>query len=267
MRSVQACQSEAWTLATWGKVDGEDPRIQPFKCRSWRCVGECREICGACDFARISQALSEHADWTYCVLTYPKGDYPDLDRLFRAGKDHWSILRKRLVREYGKILYIQTWEIHKSGYPHVNVTISNPGVYAAASACKKKDRPPWLLRHAVESGFGKQCYGKPIRSKYWMAEYMMKLSLELNGHSQKDQTPVNAPRHFRRLRASRGLLPKRLKNDKLTGRVYKCPVWLVDELLNGMSKPEVSADYPAELLEQGSLLYEPPSSTTESETP
>jgi hypothetical protein len=60
-----------------------------------------------------------------------------------------------------------------------------------------------------------------------MAGYLVKLTRELTGAGPKNQIPVNAPRHFRRLRASKGLLPPRKKNDHVTGALVKIPI---DEL-------------------------------------
>jgi hypothetical protein len=46
-----------------------------------------------------------------------------------------------------------------------------------------------------------------------MAGYLVKLAKELTGAQAKkgDQAPLHAPRHFRRIRASRGLLPAQAK--------------------------------------------------------
>jgi hypothetical protein len=62
-----------------------------------------------------------------------------------------------------------------------------------------------------------------MKEREKMAGYLTKLGLELSGAARKGQTPVNAPRHFRRIRASRGMLPKRIKNPDITGQLFKIP--------------------------------------------
>jgi hypothetical protein len=223
MRSIDACQNGEWTIATWKRDGGEDPKISPFVCRSWRHEGECRAACGACDFTRIVTALEEHEHWTCCVLTYPARQWPDVKQLFRFGVVSWSRLRKRLTREFGPILYVQTWEVHRSGYPHVNVVISNELIQEAAGRESNFDNPTWLKDAAEECGFGWKCHASPMRDRERMAGYITKLGLELTGQAQKNQVPVNAPRHFRRIRASRGLLPKRIKDETITGQLFKLP--------------------------------------------
>lgn len=234
MRSIEACGNNEWTLATWNRNSGENPQIRPFRCHSWRHEGECQRWCGAIDFVRIAAALQAHRNWTYCVLTYPHRDYANVDDLFRAGKDQWNLLRKRLNRQYGKFLYIQTWEVHKDLYPHVNVTISNQKLYREAVEWGRHENPKWLQSHAIPSGFGKQCWAEPIRNSERMAGYLVKLGLELTGQAVKNQTPINAPRHFRRIRTSKGLLPKREKNPDITGQLFRLGY---DKLFEQMCSP------------------------------
>ncbi len=244
MRSIDACSNGDWSLLTWGKADGANPTVHPFVCGSWRHEGACRQACGACDFTRINQAISEHSHWTYCVLTYPARQWPDITALFRFGVVSWARLRKRLTREFGPILYIQTWEIHKSGYPHVNVVVANRKMQDAAAKEENFDDPAFLKIAAEPCGFGWKCYAEPIRGQERMAGYLTKLGLELTGQARKDQTPVNAPRHFRRIRASRGLLPKRLKNPDITGQLFKMPAEQLSHRLD--DKPDVILSLPHE---------------------
>lgn len=237
MRYVEACQEGEWSIATWKKDSGEDPRVKPYTCRSWRHEGACRAYCGACDFARCLHALNEHSHWTYLVLTYPHNDWPGakgLRALFRWGVVHWSRLRKRLVREFSDLLYIQTWEIHPtSGYPHINLVISNPKLHEAATVNHVALRKLVLTPMCRATGFGFCKWAEPLKDSERMAGYITKLGLELTGSHHKNQTPVNAPKHFRRIRASRGLLPKRFKDDTITGQLFKLAFGEVNKQLNG----------------------------------
>lgn len=223
MRSIDACEEGSWSIVTWKKDGGEEPAVMPFRCRSWRHEGDCRRECGACDFVRIREGLERFEAWTYCVFTYPHKEWPDVTKLFRFGLVSWARLRKRFIRQFGNIKYIQTWEKHKSGYPHVNVVISNAIFQKTAAKERNYNFPKFLSPMVEECGFGWKCYAEPIKSAERMAGYITKLGLELTGATVKNQVPVNAPRHFRRIRASRGVLPKRYKNDEVTGMIVRVP--------------------------------------------
>lgn len=222
---IRACEYGVWHVETWRRDDPSGTRRRyVYKCRSWRHEGECREWCGACDFRRVEQAVLEHDHWTYLVLTYPRKQYPDLRSLFRRGVVHWSRLRKRLTHRFPDLKYIQTWESHRSGWPHCNVVISHPGLYRLAMMRGNAWKREFLEPALEECGFGKISYLKPMRDASKMAGYLTKLAKELTGAGVKGQVPVNAPKNFRRIRASRGLLPKRLKDLEITGCLRKVPI-------------------------------------------
>lgn len=220
-RSISACKAGTWSILTWKKDGTGTITATPFRCKSWRHSGECRAWCGACDFARISTAIAQHDGWVYINLTYPHHDWPRVAELFRFGVVSWSRLRKRLTREYGPIKYIQTWEIHKSGYPHLNVLVCNRVLFDRVHHDAAREKRTVLVPGAVACGFGKECWLESMRDRSRMAGYLTKLALELTGADIKDQVPVNAPPHFRRIRASRGLLPKRIKDDTITGTLSR----------------------------------------------
>src|SRR5207248_2094607 len=124
----------------------------------------------------------------------------------------------------GPFAYVQTWEQHRTGAPHVNVLIGNEALSMAALDDWKAVRRHWLKPNAVGCGFGPVLWVEPMRSAGAMAGYLVKLARELTGAEHKGQTPVDAPRNFRRLRASHGLLPPPYKDESLTGILHKCPV-------------------------------------------
>jgi hypothetical protein len=130
-------------------------------------------------------------------------------------------MRKRLVREFGDIKYIQTWERHKSGWPHVHLAISNVGIYKMCDNDKIINFERLMQAHATGSGFGPRGSCEPIRTAVQMAGYMTRKARELTGGGKEYQIPTNAPPHFRRLRASLGLLPPVLKNDEYTGELLE----------------------------------------------
>lgn len=235
---VKACRRSRWHLALESK-SGKFPGVKrvPFKCRSWRHEGECREWCGHCDYVRCEHALKKFTHWSFLVLTYRKQAWPDVRELFRSSVKHFYALRKRLVKVIGKFKYIQTWEITRKGTPHVNVAISSrkllewiedEGVWVPDAKRKLRMRWQWhdlgkcfktaILEPAqVASGFGSVSTLEPMTDPELMGGYMVKLARELTGAGTKSQVPVNAPPHWRRIRASQHTLPPRVKDPDLTG--------------------------------------------------
>jgi hypothetical protein len=161
--------------------------------------------------------------WVYLVLTFDPSKWASPWESYKGAVRCWDRLRKRLTRRYGRIEYIQTWERHQSGWPHANLVIRN----AAIAAAVDKDADAWnhrILRPAaVGCGFGYKTWAEGIRNRDATAGYLVKLSRELVDADGKGQVPVNAPKNFRRLRASRGLLPPVYKNNDYTGRLLQVP--------------------------------------------
>lgn len=160
----------------------------------------------------------------YVVLTFDQRKAKSQEELYRDGLQRWAKLRKRFNHHWGGFRYIQTWERHKSGYPHVNILIGNPFFYSAAVRNRRGLRKKWLERNAVQCGFGRRTWLEPLRNEEAMAGYLVKSARELTGAGPKNQIPTNAPKHFRRLRASRGLLPPPHKNPDITGVLLFGPI-------------------------------------------
>lgn len=224
-RSVEACESGAWHLHLWHPGDpGKTQMRVPFRCRSWRHAGPCREWKGAQDFVRVAEALTTLEHWSYLVLTFKQRDWPREWDQARAGVVCWSKLRKRAIREFGPLQYVQTWERHARRGFHVNLAVSSKAIFDVCCQLSKATAWQWLRSNAEACGFGYVCYAEPLRAdSAALAGYLTKLSRELTGAGPKNQVPTQAPPHFRRLRASRSLLPRVHKSD-YTGRLYQCPV-------------------------------------------
>lgn len=227
---VCACRRGAWSLTTWPKEEPNKQMTIPFHCRSWRHEGDCRLWKGAQDFVRCKEALNSLNSWSHLVLTYDRQSARSLRYTFRQGVRLWAALRKRLIYYHGDIKYIQTWEIHRSGFPHVHLAVSNEKLYWA-SRFTKKDNPKMygqlnfndhVRLHAHAVGFGPVGWLEPLRSKVAMAGYLGKLARELTGKGKDYQVPTNAPKNFRRLRASAHLLPPILRNPDITGELNFC---------------------------------------------
>lgn len=175
----------------------------------------------------MSEAMRTRSHWSYVVLTFAQRDWPNKWELYKQGVFMWAKMRKRIVRRFGTMQYVQTWERHKKGGAHVNVVIANRNLYDEISTDFRAIRNGWLEPNAVACGFGMRTWIEPIAGTDGMAGYLTKLSRELTGQGGKDQVPEDAPRHFRRIRASRKTLPP-VAHSEYTGRMVFCPLekWL-----------------------------------------
>jgi len=136
----------------------------------------------------------------------------------------WDKLRKRLTRSYGSFAYVQTLERHKKGGCHVNVDVGTPKLARAVETDWRAVRKEVIIPAATACGFGPVVWLERCdQASGRLAGYITKLAAELTGAEGKNQIPEDAPPHFRRLRASRGLLPPIPETD-LTGQLVKVPI-------------------------------------------
>lgn len=230
-RYIRACENEEWTLNLINKKTGEST-FHCYKCKSWRHVGECSRYKGAQDYRRIKGAIEKLGDnWIYLVLTFDRSK--SLKQSYRDIVKCWDKFRKRLERKYGKFKYITLIEQHKDGYPHVNVLIHNEILFKkytdfGFNALRKE----WFDFNVKDSGFGWKYWIENMRSKDAISGYFVKLVGQMAGEFAKpSQIPREAPKNFRRLRASRGLLEKVFKNEDFTGELLFRPVYIFNETM------------------------------------
>jgi len=189
----------------------------------------------------------------YCVLTFDPAAFGDRWEAYREGGKCWNnSLREAFRRSVGAVDYLQTWESTRRGWPHLNLILSGDRLREAVEAEGVERRRHvgkgnagarwclfpkgwrrWLRDAAVRAGFGPVAWAEILApgSADAMAGYLVKLAQELTGAPAKkgDQTPIQAPRHFRRIRASRGLLPTAPKGSGewtgalATGRLVREP--------------------------------------------
>lgn len=242
LSSVRACETEAWSLAFWKRdlMQAEGVSVAPLLCGSWRCR-RCAWFRGAVDWARCSKGISSRPWWLYLVLTFDPRLYVDRWDAYRAAGDCWDHgLRRSLERSFGKFVYLQTWERHRNGWPHCNVVLSGDGLERAheesGTVRRRARRSPRLCKFspsirqrvltlAERAGFGTGSLWCEVIDTTdggeAMANYLVKLAKELTGaaHKKGCQAPIDAPRHFRRIRASRGLLPAPVSSNEWTGQM------------------------------------------------
>lgn len=228
MTYIEACQNGDWHLHLWpidqAHEDAEQCQRVPFSCRSWRHDGDCRKWKGALDWWRVKEALKKRTDWVFVTLTFhqPDDSWGRWQTYFKA-MPCWDTLRKRLVRYYGKIQYISTWERHQLGGCHGHFVIGNAELYHDYNFDPLNWTNLYLSVQAEEVGFGYQCHATTVYGPAGLAGYLTNLHTELIGAGTKKQVPVDAPRHFRRIRASRGLLPPP-PEPELQGQLVKLPL-------------------------------------------
>lgn len=271
LKYVQACMDRAWSVVTWPVGQPEKRKARPFECKSWRHQGECRWWKASQDFSRISAGMKKFPDWFYLVLTFSPENTPTVYDTYDLAGTFWNRLRTKASRKWGKLDYVCTVEAHvTSRRAHLNVSVHNSSMtaYCTVPGCPHGERVVCHVRGtdevchrpgcrncrgkgyrfrlcegyrrlrreihdiAVQAGFGDHIWLEPVQDPDAVAGYLVKLSKELVGADQKSQVPdEEAPKHFRRLRSSRGLLPPVIKHPEYTGELRKMPFEAVKDTL------------------------------------
>ena len=210
-------------------------RASPFRCRSWRCR-RCSWQVARDDYRRVEHAALSRPWWLYVVLTFDPSRWSSAWEAYLGASRLWDKrLRRRLERSYGRLDYLQTWERTRRGWPHVNLLLRSESLQDHVRTLPERwrridegDHGRGRLAHwtgfrrelapmAEGSGFGRRVWVEIVDSREAVAAYLVKVAEEFSRSSFKDgdQRPLGAPPHFRRLRASRGLLGTRCR-----------PVWV-----------------------------------------
>lgn len=194
----------------------------------------------------MERAASSASWWLYVVLTFDPAAWSDPWDAYKGASRLWDKrLRRRLEREYGKLQYVQTWERTRRGWPHVNLLIRSEDLEQHVRGLQNRRRwieegghghgrlahwtpwRRWLASVAPACGFGRRVWCEVVDNREAMAAYLVKVAHEFSSACFKvgDQRPLGAPRHFRRMRASRGILPPRTRavpvevTDRETGQI------------------------------------------------
>lgn len=254
MPAVDACEHGRWTLLSFDErgegVGKGTVRASRFKCRSWRCRRCAWEVARE-DYRRVEAAATSRPWWIYAVLTFDPASWPDRWSAYRGASRLWDKrLRRRLERAFGRLDYLQTWERTRREWPHVNLLFASDRLRRYVEERPQRRRwieegnhgrgrlahwtafRKWLAVAAPAAGFGRRVWVEVVDSRESMAAYLVKVAEEFSRSAFKagDQRPLGAPRHFRRMRASRGLLPERQRFavrrevDEETGEIRWIPV-------------------------------------------
>jgi len=145
----------------------------------------------AVDFRRIKEAMSSRVGtFWYVVLSFPPtGGHPW--RAWRRAQHASNRLLRRASRRFGKFGMIAVWEESAPGRPHLNLVLRHPSI--------SRDSLHAFLRDSlVQCGLGQVFYAEAVESKRAVASYL----------SKSEQLPHSAPPSWRRMRASKGAMPR-----------------------------------------------------------
>jgi hypothetical protein len=221
-KSVQQCG--AISFSYWKKNGAREIMVKRFVCGSWRCP-YCAIKVAQRDYVRIKKAVLDNpGQWLFSVFTFNPKEYSDSNKAYDAISSNMGKLLKRMRREFGRELFIQTVEQHAKGWPHVNMIFKFKDKTFVDEKDVEKFRARWLVPNAKDCGFGKivSCelaYGDASG----VADYIAKTGLRMVGEIAKEsQVPINSPIGTRRLRSTQGLLAPIAKGSgEFTGAILK----------------------------------------------
>jgi len=266
-RSRSTDGQEGWSFAYVNRTTGE-AGVGLYGCSSWRCP-YCAPRVFARDRDRIEAGLAAGGrEWLAVTLTFDPRRWRGTWAAFRGAYPAWSRLAKRLRRAYGDVRYIAVAERHRSGWPHLHVLLRGArlldawregsrqlGPFRRGGKVIYPTEPAWVryvLRPlASECGFGTVVDGQQLDGHEACAAYLTSTqdgTLERASSSmgrraaelvtspgeggKAYQLPLNAPAHFRRIRASRDLLEphRRPGNPAVLLAIVKRPERSIAEL-------------------------------------
>jgi hypothetical protein len=179
--------------------------------------------------------MAKKNKWIFMVLTINRSDFDSHTHAYKEICENLKVLRKRMERAFGEVAYIRVVEQHtKFPFPHLNFVF-----YCEELFSQYPDNESlylwlkrWLTPNAKQCGFGVIHTAEYVSSQKAVSEYMAKSAVNhINSEiSKRSQVPLDAPSHFRRLGATRGLLPPR-KGPKTEwkGELIKSPLDLLTQ--------------------------------------
>ena len=226
---------------------------------------ECSTFDRKLTYARMQEAITRDGltpdGWVFMVLTLDvEGTYSgkkrwlDVNEAFRdlsqMTRDFFTRLRrwapseKLAKRERRQVMkkpgreWVATVEVHKSGWPHVNLVMWAPELaeYIERERERMGDEykrlgfpaetlAPELMRMAKASGWGTRSTAERVRSQDKVLNYISKLSIQadrvFSEIAKLTQLPRNAPQRMRRLRSGKGFLPPRRKDADHFGTLIR----------------------------------------------
>lgn len=173
--------------------DGNDAGVYPLTCKRWSC-----RHCGPKKVRRVMAQLRDGMQLgrtRFFTLTAP-GD-EDAATSWDEFPYRWKLFHQRVKRKFPDFEYLGVVEVQRRGHPHIHVVYRGGYIHW-----------PVLRSMARASGFGRVADIRDARGGH--AKYLVKyLTKELRPPAKLDAERAGgpaapAPRHFRRVRMSKG---------------------------------------------------------------
>mgnify|MGYP000470266018 CR=1 FL=1 len=103
--------------------DKNNTYIYKARCKQWSCP-YCAGVNKRIWRGRIMNEIEstpEHKIWYFWTLTLLGKDHKGLNHSLQIWRDKWSKLRKRIVRDLGKLRFVRVFEMHKDGTLHIHM--------------------------------------------------------------------------------------------------------------------------------------------------
>lgn len=254
-KHVKHCHARGardWWIWVWQKNNSTLKTRIPYRCGSWRCE-DCRVHEAHVAWTRMRDAFEplDASGIVFLVLT--------LDRKCTySKKKHWNTAQdafrelgaltsgflrnlRRWAKSNGwkplKNQWVQTIEAHQSGWPHANIVLWSPELAEWIAEEKKaklddhitEDQSRYVSSYLADmvtrAGWGLLSTAERANSKEETLGYICKTAGKVDesiGELAKlSQLPMAAPFRFRRIRSGVGFLPKRKKNENVTGTLVR----------------------------------------------
>jgi hypothetical protein len=231
-----------WARGDWSKgvINPSTVIRVPYRCGSWRHAGKCCQHRADIERARIKAALElrpvEEVCFAVFTLDTEKWEKQGRFKAYKQLVTCWRKLRQRLVRKLGRIEYVSVVEATRRGWPHLNVILVNaklalqlgpPSARDDEWTPAEREVQEWLKPYLVRSKFGWVEEIQRARDVAAITRYVTKLALDaatVGEVTKLSQIPLNAPRHFRRMRSTPGFLAPRPTSEELTGEMVFAPL-------------------------------------------
>jgi len=246
---IKACAEERWYLALWPRATpGQSVMIVPYRCKSRRHPGPCRDAWAQRLYKRIEQGhmLASTDPCALVTFTLPAEWHrrrtvsamvaanEKISRSVGAWTDAMNMSAKRAG--LAKLAYVWAREDHKSGVPHVHLLLSHP----FADECDPWVRggvpaPSLWQKRALAVGLGRLDASR-VHSQHATRSYITKLLSEATKNRQRS---IVGALHRRDFGASEGFLASVPRDESLTGALLNrrgAPV-------NGHGIPRMDADW------------------------
>jgi hypothetical protein len=242
-----------WWIWVWPENSACQTKMRvPYKCASWRCPDCAVHEAHVC-WTRMRDAFQplDPSGMVFMVLTLDRcGTYSGEKRWKNAqaayrelGKLQTELmwrLRRWQKRNGWDVLqnqWVSTVEMHKSGWPHMNLVLWSPQLadwLRTERAAKLDDGLTEIEANLVsreladivtDAGWGlrstAECARTPDAALGYICKVSGKVDETIGELAKLTQLPNAAPFRFRRLRSGRGFLPPRNSNPQLTGTLVR----------------------------------------------